>query len=81
MKRISLILNIVLAVAVIALYVFHFTGIGTSAKSTNEAGFTPGILDGSDIFYVQIDSVISNFDMATDLSSNLKPNTIPRKPH
>jgi outer membrane protein len=74
MKRLPLILNIVLAVAVIALYVLHFTGLGISKKNNTEAGITAGIADGSDIFYVQIDSVISKFDMATDLSGELEAN-------
>jgi outer membrane protein len=72
MKRYSLILNIVLAVAVIALYILHFTGIGTSKKSNTEAGFTSGIMNGSDIYYVQIDSVIGNYNMAKDLSTELE---------
>jgi outer membrane protein len=72
MKRLPLILNIVLAVAVIALYVLHFTGLGISKKNKTEAGITAGMADGSDIFYVQIDSVISKFDMATDLSGELE---------
>jgi len=72
MKRLPLILNIVLAVAVIALYVLHFTGIGVSKKNRSEAGISAGTADGTDIFYVQIDSVISKFDMATDLSGELE---------
>lgn len=72
MKRLPLILNIVLAVAVIALYVLHFTGLGASKKNQPAAGLITGIADGSDIFYVQIDSVISKFDMATDLSGELE---------
>jgi outer membrane protein len=72
MKRLPLILNIVLAVAVAALYVLHFTGLGASKKNRSEAGLAAGVADGSAIFYVQIDSVISKFDMATDLSGELE---------
>ena len=32
MKRLPLILNIVLALAVVALYILHFTGIGAAKK-------------------------------------------------
>ncbi len=71
MKRLPLVLNILLAVAVIVLYVLHFTGIGTSKKPSDSA-ILAGTADGTDIFYVQIDSVISKFDMATDLSSELE---------
>ena len=72
MKRLPLLLNILLAVAVAVLYVLHFTGIGASKKNKSEAGFAAGVADGSAIFYVQIDSVISKFDMATDLSAELE---------
>jgi outer membrane protein len=72
MKRISLVLNIVLAVAVIVLYVLYFTGTGMSKNSKNDAYSAAGVKAGSDIFYVQIDSVISNFDMAKDLSGELE---------
>jgi outer membrane protein len=72
MKRLSLILNIVLALAVVALYVLHFTGAGTSKKNKAAANFADGITSGSDIYYVQIDSVISNFDMAKDLTTELE---------
>jgi outer membrane protein len=71
MKRISIILNIVLALAVIVLYVLHFTGIGASSKKTYDAG-TLGVVTGSDIYYVQIDSVLSNFNMAKDLTGALE---------
>jgi outer membrane protein len=72
MKRIPLILNIVLAVAVAVLYVLHFTGIGTNKKSISGLGTSTGLADGSSIFYVQIDSVLRHFDMATDLSGELQ---------
>jgi len=72
MKRLSLILNVVLALAVIALYILHFTGIGVSKKSKSETGLTSGFKAGSDIYYVQIDSVMDNYDMAKDLSAKFE---------
>ncbi len=72
MKRLSLVLNIVLALALIALYILHFTGIGTKSQKKSESGSLSGAVIGSDIYYVQIDSVISNFDMAKDLSGDLE---------
>ena len=72
MKRLPLILNIVLAVAVVALYVLHFTGIGSPKKNSSFDGLPAGSANGSSIFYVQIDSVLSHFDMATDLSGELQ---------
>jgi outer membrane protein len=71
MKRLPLILNIVLAVAVVALYVLHFTGIGQN-KYNAAVGMPMGSAQGGNIFYVQIDSVLSHFDMATDLSGELQ---------
>jgi outer membrane protein len=72
MKRLPLILNIVLALAVVALYILHFTGIGASKKASADAGIAAGLNNGSNIYYVQIDSVISNFDMAKDLTVELE---------
>jgi len=72
MKRLPLILNIILALAVAVLYVLHFTGVGTGEKNKPGTGLTAGVSDGSAIFYVQIDSVISQFDLATDLSAELE---------
>jgi outer membrane protein len=74
MKRLPLVLNIVLALAVVALYILHFTGIGASKKIKTEAGLAAGNNNGSSIYYVQIDSVISNFNMAKDLSGELETN-------
>ena len=74
MKRLPLVLNIFLALAVVALYVLHFTGIGTGKKSSAGEGLPAGLADGSSIFYVQIDSVLNNFDMANDLSGELESN-------
>jgi outer membrane protein len=72
MKRLPLILNIVLAVAVVALYVLYFTGIGSPKKKSSFEGLPSGSANGGSIFYVQIDSVLSHFDMATDLSGELQ---------
>jgi len=72
MKRLPLILNIVLAIAVVALYVLYFTGIGSPKKSSTVEGLPAGSANGGSIFYVQIDSVLSHFDMATDLSGELQ---------
>jgi outer membrane protein len=72
MKRLPLILNIVLAVAVVALYVLYFTGIGSPKKKSSFEGLPAGSANGGSIFYVQIDSVLSHFDMATDLSGELQ---------
>jgi outer membrane protein len=72
MKKLPLILNIVLALSVVALYVLHFTGAGVCKNNKTSNKNTSGIVDGSNIFYIQIDTVISKFDMAIDLSGELE---------
>jgi len=72
MKRLQLVLNIVLALAVIILFVLHFTGIGASINSSDEGSIASGLNGNDKIFYVQIDTVISKFDMAKDLSGELE---------
>jgi outer membrane protein len=62
----------VLAVAVVALYVLHFTGIGSPKNNSSFEGLPAGSANGGSIFYVQIDSVLSKFNMATDLSGELQ---------
>jgi len=71
MKRLPLILNIVLAIAVAVLYVLHFTG-GSLKRNPAGKSLPVGQADGGSIFYVQIDSVLRHFDMATDLSGELQ---------
>lgn len=72
MKSLSLVLNVVLALAVVALFVLHFTGIGTPGKKPGASALQAGMSDGNSIYFVQIDSVIGNFDMAKDLADQLE---------
>jgi outer membrane protein len=65
-------LNIVLALSVVALFVLHFTGIGAGKSNKTFEGMPSGMADGSSIFYVQIDSVLNQFDMAKDLTGELE---------
>lgn len=72
MKNIQLYLNIFFVLALAALATLHFTGMGTGKSkpgSTDIAGLMP---DANGIFFVHIDSVINNFDMATDLTGELE---------
>lgn len=71
MKKVSLIFNIVLSLAVIALFILHFTSnkpkdsVVSSENGTEETTKTsPG-----DIVFIQVDSLIQNYDMFHDLSS------------
>ena len=69
MKQFSLIFNVVLSVAVIALFVLHFSSKGSKALNSEEAlGSAP---TGS-IVYVQLDSLMNKYDMFNDLKSELE---------
>ncbi len=67
MKNVNYIINGVLAVAVVILFILHFTG----SKDSGEAkSFSPveGAVEGSmPIAYVNLDSLIQNYNYAKDL--------------
>lgn len=73
MKKSSLIINVVLIIAVAALYVLHFTGTGTSKTSQSDGGteISAEIPEGG-IVYLNIDSVLNNYDMYADISAELE---------
>ena len=58
MKKVNLILNIVLVLAVAALYVLHFTG-----NSKTGSG---------DIVYINLDTLVNQYDMYNDLRTELE---------
>ena len=66
MKKISVILYAILFLAVIGSYILHFTG----KKETVKGEFVAGV-SAEGIAYVNIDTVIFNFDMFEDLMNNL----------
>jgi outer membrane protein len=70
MKNASIITNVILSVAVIVLFILHFT----SKSATQEPGsVTEGATaSAGDIVYVQIDSLVSQYDMFNDLKSELE---------
>jgi outer membrane protein len=65
-KNLSIILNVVLSVAVIILYILHFTGKTWSAESTTSGA---GAISPSElsIAYVNSDSLLTNYDFFKDL--------------
>jgi outer membrane protein len=70
MKNASIILNSVLAVAVIVLYILHFSS-KPGQSLTGEAG--EGITAGQgSVVYIQIDSLMNQYDMFNDLKSELE---------
>lgn len=69
MKKLSVVLYIVFSLAIIGLYILHFTG---NKKSTKDEVFNP-VVRSSDqgIAYVNIDTVIYNFEMFFDRRDDL----------
>jgi outer membrane protein len=68
MKNLSVALFVVLFLAVAGLFVLQFTGIGKkSSENSVSASGTPS----QGIVYVNIDTIIFNFDMFADMRNNL----------
>ncbi|WP_423128907.1 OmpH family outer membrane protein [Gaoshiqia sp. Z1-71] len=63
MKNTSLILNLVLLVAVVVIYILHFTS-GTKSIGGEFAGSGSGEVADSKIAYVKVDSLIVNYELA-----------------
>ena len=71
MKKANLIINIVLIIAVAALFVLHFTGAGTSAQGP-AAGSESVTAGKGDIVYINLDTLVNQYDMYNDLRSELQ---------
>jgi outer membrane protein len=67
MKKISVILFVVLFLAIAGLYLLHFTG----HRNTEQTGFVAGGVPEGGIAFVNIDTIIVNFDMFTDRRDEL----------
>lgn len=74
MKKTSLIINIVLALAVVALYILHFTGSKPTASEITEGNRdTEDIVKGEQsIAWVNMDSILSKYDMYFDIQKELE---------
>lgn len=70
MKNASIILNSVLAAAVIVLYILHFTS--NSGSSTKNSGSEGVAAPSGSVVYIQIDSLMNQYDMFNDLKSELE---------
>ena len=70
MKNASIILNSVLAVAVIVLFILHFS---SKPGSTPAGQSGEGIVAGQgSVVYIQMDSLLNQYDMFNDLKSELE---------
>ncbi len=70
MKNASLITNVVLSVAVIVLFILHFTSKSNPTKSNIEIDGTQ-VSSGS-IVYIQMDSLINKYDSSMISNLSLK---------
>lgn len=71
MKKFTIISNIILILAVAALYVLFF--VNKPASQTVEAGNTETITaQKGDIVYIQLDSLVNQYDMYNDLRSEFE---------
>lgn len=71
MKKANLILNIVLILAVAALFVLHFTGAGKPVHSATPGSESVTASKG-DIVYINLDTLVNQYDMYNDLRSELQ---------
>lgn len=71
MKKANLIINIVLIVAVAALFVLHFTDCGKVSTAQSTSGESTAVSKG-DIVYINLDTLVNQFDMYNDLRSELQ---------
>lgn len=71
MKKVNLILNIILILAVAALYVLHFTSKGAH-EATPVSGEGQITAAKGDIVYINLDSLVNQYDMYNDLRTELQ---------
>ena len=72
MKNTSLILNLVLLVAVLVIYVLHFTSAKNDTSTV--AGEPSSQANSLKIAYVKVDSLIVNYDLAQELHDSFTKN-------
>ena len=70
MKNASIITNVILSVAVIVLFILHFTS--KTSVSDSDSVTQGEMAAAGDIVYVQIDSLVNQYDMFNDLKSELE---------
>ncbi len=77
MKKLPIILNIVSLVAIAALFVLFFTsrsGMNDMSSVDNNSGMSQSIDSAKGIVYVNIDTVLNNYDFYFDLQQKLQDN-------
>ncbi len=69
MNKTNIIVSSVLAVAIVVLYILHFTS-GASTV-THSAGRPNGVLPNANIVYVNVDSLLPQYDMYYEMKNQL----------
>jgi outer membrane protein len=72
MKKLQLVLNAVLALAIIVLYILHFTSAGNKSNPKGIDTLKTISPANEGIVYINIDSVINNYQMYKDLSADFQ---------
>jgi outer membrane protein len=73
MKKTGLIIQVVLALAIVVLYVLHFTGKSSNNSSLGASKDTANFkLATGSIAYVDIDTVVAKYNLTKDLSKDLE---------
>lgn len=72
MKKVSLVLDIVLVLAVAALFVLFFTYNPFASKGSVETEQSSEMAQKGDIVFIQIDTLVNQYDMFSDLRSELE---------
>lgn len=65
MKNLSIRLNVLLLIAVIVLYILHFSGNG---KSTSNQGGTATVNADAKIVYINMDTLLNNYTQSRELN-------------
>jgi outer membrane protein len=72
MKKSGIIIQAVLAVAVIGLYILYFTGKHNSSSSSTSSSDSTSVAKSGAIAFVEIDSVMANYNMAKDMLKEIE---------
>ena len=76
MKKVTLIFNIVLALAVVALFILHFTQKSSKGIAKNGKVETSAALSAQfSAAWVNVDTILNNYDMYFDMRKELEENS------
>ena len=71
MKKTSLIITILLAIAIAVLYILHFTGIGTGNVASVKKDSDSTDVAAGPVVYIRTDTLLNHYDFFKDLQADL----------